>query len=350
MPPKVNKVSVPQWQRSVAVFALEGRSSNRDATAVSVQDTNTCIEVDTARDPVRSATIDRKEQSKDLGIIDTSSAQEDQVLKKRKVYAFCSAWKSGRPWLEYRESDDVMFCNFCEQFAAKTKPNAFCVGCRSFRLSNVVDHEKNPAHVAAVEAFEVSNRLLLEKPMEKCLQKLEKEHFQQMSILFHSAFYLAKQGRPFTDFKDLVALQVANGLDIPPSYCNDKQARVFTGFIYDIFRKAKITDIRKSDYFSILSDGSTDTSTQEEEIMYVRYLEDNIIPKTAFVALKALEKADASSIHAALVSTLEGELEISDWKDNLVSGCFDGAAVNLGCKSGVVVRLEKDVRCTLLQS
>ena len=77
--------------------------------------------------------------------------------------------------------------------------------------------------------------------------------------------------------------------------------------------------------------------------MYVRYLEDNIIPKTAFVALKALEKADASSIHAALVSTLEEELEISDWKDRLVSGCFDGAAVNLGCKSGVVVRLEKDV-------
>ena len=37
-----------------------------------------------------------------------------------------------------------------------------------------------------------------------------------------------------------------------------------------------------------------DTSTQEEEIVYVRYLEDNIIPKTAFVALKALEKADAS--------------------------------------------------------
>ena len=34
---------------------------------------------------------------------------------------------------------------------------------------------------------------------------------------------------------------------------------------------------------------------------------------------------------------------ISDWKDRLVSGCFDGAAVNLGFKSGVVVRLEKDV-------
>ena len=61
-----------------------------------------------------------------------------------------------------------------------------------------------------------------------------------MSILFHSAFYLAKQGRPFTDFKDLVALQVANGLDIPPS---DKQACVFMGFIYDIFKDHKYQKI-----------------------------------------------------------------------------------------------------------
>ena len=59
-----------------------------------------------------------------------------------------------------------------------------------------------------------------------------------------------------------MALQVANDL---PSYCNNKQARVFTGFIHDIVRKARITNIRKSYYFSILSDGSTDTSTQEEE-------------------------------------------------------------------------------------
>ncbi|KAL5509613.1 hypothetical protein EMCRGX_G005007 [Ephydatia muelleri] len=272
-----------QRSASLSVFGFEARSSNRDATAVSVQDANICIEVDTARDPVRGASIDLQEQSKDLGIADTKSAQEDQVLKKRKVYAFCSAWKSGRPWLEYRESDDTMFCNFCEQFAAKTKLNAFRVGCC---LSNVVDHEKSPAHVAAVEAFEVSNRPLPEKPMEKCLQKLEKEHFQQISILFRSAFYLAKQGHPFTDFKDLVALQVANDL---PSYCNNKQARVFTGFIHDIVRKARITNIRKSYYFSILSNGT----------------------------FKALEKADASSIHAALVSTLEGELEISDWKDRL---------------------------------
>ena len=114
-----------------------------------------------------------------------------------------------------------------------------------------------------------------------------------------------------------MALQVANGLDIPPSYFNDKQARVFTGFIYDIFRKAKITNKITFPYYQM-------------KILYTggRNGVCDIIPKTAFVASKALEKMDASSIHAA------GELEISDWKDRLVS---------LGCKSGVVVRLEKDV-------
>ena len=60
MPPKVNKVSAPQWQHSVAVFAFEARSSNQNATAVSVQDANICIEVDTTRDPVRSASINLK--------------------------------------------------------------------------------------------------------------------------------------------------------------------------------------------------------------------------------------------------------------------------------------------------
>ena len=58
---------------------------------------------------ISSASIDLPKQTKNLGITDTSSAQDDPLLlKKRKIYAFCTAWKSGRPWLE---SDNAMFCN-----------------------------------------------------------------------------------------------------------------------------------------------------------------------------------------------------------------------------------------------
>ena len=36
-----------------------------------------------------------------------------------------------------------------------------------------------------------------------------------MEALSRSAFYLAKKGRPFSDFPDLITLQRANGLEIP---------------------------------------------------------------------------------------------------------------------------------------
>ena len=66
-----------------------------------------------------------------------------------------------------------------------------------------------------------------------------------------SAFYLAKKGRPFTDFPDLITLQRANGLEIPFTYRNDKEARVFTNFFSFALQKELIKDIMKSDYISV---------------------------------------------------------------------------------------------------
>ena len=150
------------------------------------------------------------------------------------------------------------------------------------------------------------------------------------------------KGRPFSDFPDLITLQRTNGLEIPFTYCNDKEAWLFTDFISLALKKELIKDIMKSDYISVLSDGSTDSSTQKEEIVYVKYLQeeeivyikylqeeeivyvkylqeeivyvmylhDNCTPKTIFVALKALQKADADSIYTAIISTLEFDLKI----------------------------------------
>ena len=115
--------------------------------------------------------------------------------------------------------------------------------------------------------------------MEQCLQQMEGKSFHQMEALFRSAFYLAKKGRPFSDFPDLITLQRANGLEIPFTYRNDKEARVFTDFLSKGAHQGH-HEVRL--YFS-LSDGSTDSSTQEEEIVYVKYLHYNCTPKTTFL-------------------------------------------------------------------
>ena len=61
-----------------------------------------------------------------------------------------------------------------------------------------------------------------------------------------------------------------------------------------------------------------------------------------FVALKALSKADAAGTLGAFVSALETECECSDWMSKLVGLCADGAAVNMGVRSGAAKRMQDD--------
>ena len=260
MPPKNARIDVPAWQRSIAGFQTVCTVASTSTSTVASTSTSTC-----------------SNSHAEVANEDFPSA------KKVRVYTFCDKWAKDRPWLEFRVTEDAMYCTFCEKYAAKSGNNAFRDRCKSLRLSNIKDHEKTPAHQASSQAFEVASRPLSEMPMEQCLQKMENKSFHQMEALFRSAFYLAQKGRPFSDFPDLITLQRANGLEIPITYCNDKEAHVFTHFISFALKKELIKDILKSDYISILSDGSTDSSTQEEEIVYVRYLQDNCTPKTTLL-------------------------------------------------------------------
>ncbi|XP_006814446.1 zinc finger protein 862-like [Saccoglossus kowalevskii] len=171
---------------------------------------------------------------------------------------------------------------------------------------------------------------------------MEKSELEQMRVLFRVAFFLAKSGRPFTDFPGQIKLLAVNNVPVSETYANDKQARIFTDYIYESKRVEMIKEMSESEFFAILSDGSTDTSITDEEIVYVKYIK-NGRPTYRFVTFKPLVKADAPSITAALQSTMEENLERKTWKNDLVAASFDGANVMMGSKSGVATRLKEDV-------
>ena len=62
-----------------------------------------------------------------------------------------------------------------------------------------------------------------------------------------------------------------------------------------------------------------------------------------FVALKELKAADAPGTVAAVKSALEEECECKAWKERLVGLSADGAAVNMGIRSGAAKRLRDEV-------
>ena len=108
------------------------------------------------------------------------------------------------------------------------------------------------------------------RPAEKALQKMNEEVFAKLEKLSGTCHALAKHNRPFKDFVWQCQLDKAKGLNIGTTYHNDKSARLLTQAIADTERNKVKTEIEGSKFVSILSDGATDSSVTENEIVYVR--------------------------------------------------------------------------------
>ncbi|KAH3748293.1 hypothetical protein DPMN_182731 [Dreissena polymorpha] len=94
--------------------------------------------------------------------------------------------------------------------------------------------------------------------------------FPKMTYLFKNAHYLAKAGRPYSDFKSLCLLDKSKGIDIGATYSTDKYCQKFIKAIADTERVKQEDIICSSPFISIISDGSTDTSCKEAEIVLLK--------------------------------------------------------------------------------
>ena len=127
-------------------------------------------------------------------------------------------------------------------------------------------------HIKATDKERISSQKAGEAPIEKCIRHMEKEHMVQVKCLFNTAFYVVVSERPFKDFTGLVDLQKKNNVSIGDTYCSDKQCVVFIQYIYQHIQAELTTKLKNSDFFSVMTDGATDSATLEEEIIYVRHM------------------------------------------------------------------------------
>ncbi|CAC5411875.1 unnamed protein product [Mytilus coruscus] len=96
--------------------------------------------------------------------------------------------------------------------------------------------------------------------------------------------------------------------------------------------------VKEGSFLSIISDGSTDVSSKEAEIVYVR-TSVRCQVSTLFIGVKNVPKADGEHISTA-ISNLMTERFQETWKEKLVAMGTDGASVMLGKTSGVVKRIK----------
>ena len=148
---------------------------------------------------------------------------------------------------------------------------------------------------------------------------MEREAVDRLVKLFHTVYYLIQAARPLSDLVGLCSLQERNGVMIGNSYRNDKPAATFAHFIAEVGKGDLARKLRQVEFFSVLNDSSTDVSVADEELIYVRYLEDGR-PVTRFLSLQAMAKSDALGILADIDKAFLDELGMQrdEWREKVV--------------------------------
>lgn len=91
-------------------------------------------------------------------------------------------------------------------------------------------------------------------------RSLNKKNLDKLEKLFNTNYYIAKSGRPFSDFNQLCILQVKNGVTLGETYLNDKRCR-------DERDQKETMNNAQPRFFTIMGDGGTDTSNKDLEII-----------------------------------------------------------------------------------
>ena len=175
--------------------------------------------------------------------------------------------------------------------------------------------------------------------------------YSRLDKLFKNAHAIAYESQPLTAVNWISKLDKSKGLEMGDSYKNDKSCRVMISIIASIERRKITALLEQAKFVTVLSDGSTDVSVIENEIIYIRFsIKGHVY--VFFLALIAVDKADARGIITAIKNGLlyvsSGEENLQTLLSKLVAYCCDGASVNTGHINGVIALMRNEIHSQIL--
>ena len=273
----------------------------------------------------------------------TSSATgDDQNIKKtkaKKTRKFNPSWQHAFPWVKL--VNHKMFCDICTKDKHADKKSTFVTGSDNFHLKSLRKHSLSKGHANCAEKAKAHSAPPGTNPAEKALQVLHEKQFEKMRVLFRVSHSLAKKGRPFSDYEWSLDLHEAtHHVNLGETYRNDRASRKFIAYIAEAERLNLASELSVAPFYSVMTDGTTDASICEAEIMFVRYCSKGKL-SNRFLALRNLDRANAENIVKVIEDSLTkvGGIPDEDLYPKAVGYGADGASVNMGYHSGVGKRL-----------
>lgn len=261
-------------------------------------------------------------------------------------------WLTKYSWLKYDGERGIMFCAPCRKHNVDLGENShnFCSGTDDFKLEFINTHQSSEAHAWAtcVEAASTASRHTASA--EQMLKSMNSITLGRVENIFRTCHAIAKSGRPFTDLDWTCKLDDMKRVDIDSVFRNDKSARMFIHFIAEVERRALKEKLEKCKFFSLITDGVTDSILKPAAVVYVCFANEGKV-HCQIVGVQPVHKTNASTIKNAIEQTLQINLQLSlaskDWSRKLVGFGSDGTDVMVGENSGVAKLLREIQPCVL---
>lgn len=205
--------------------------------------------------------------------------------------------------------------------------------------NKIKKHLSSTAHQTACTIIIDKETDVLTKQFECNSYKIHKS----TEIIFRTAYFIAKNNRPFDDHYKLLELQKLNSINTGTTLQSRFSSTNIISHIAIEMKKKIVTNIINFDSkLSVLIDESTTTSTLSAMVVYLKSSISNEDPVFIFLDLVELNQQTAYNITHQLIECLHKSGFNDDFlKRNWISFASDGASVLLGKKAGVA-KLLKD--------
>ena len=202
----------------------------------------------------------------------------------------------------------------------------------------IAKHEQSKAHNELVKILKARE----ENSIKISTVKGQDKHKEVTEKCLRTAYFVAYQNRPLSDYPDLIDLQEKNGVNLGSTLQSRFSCKEMVNCIAESMR-AKICERIKAEErkIAIITDESTTISKQSCVIIYIRSVVCDDKPVNIFLDICELPGQDAQSICDCIVNTLaKYSFDKEYLVKNLIAFTCDGASVMLGVKSGVGKRLK----------
>ncbi len=263
-----------------------------------------------------------------------ANPSDDPLVFRR---SFKGSWQVQFPWL--RKNGDIYTCKVCTD--AKMT-NAFTTGKATTnpKKDDFVKHERIADHKRALKVPQ------LQKQFSRASRTMAQGAKSAIMAQLATILVQAKEGIPISKNSCLVKLQAYNGLPslelLGNRYQHNDSILDMCKALHATVKKEIEAEREQGGYpfYAVSADEGTDIANRSIVIMYIHFMGAAGTVLTRFLSVKELQGTTSDDVYTVIKDTLaESSLDIKD----MVGIATDGAGVMVGCRTGVVTRLKREI-------